>query len=718
MSKNSYLVRKSILIILCLLLYSIFFVGCKKGNKEADSVAENIVEESSKEDKEPVKEETTNEPEDESLSVDYTFLHPVKKKYTYLSYTDKYKKKVEYYAEALILNSEEGKEYKELSEALSAKDTKDASQNEESFISSNKDYDEQYLEMDEEYRDDYFENMYFQSHDKVYPVRADDVVFSDLHYSFGYFGGAHPYTVFYTENYDTKTGRELDIKDVVKDFDKLEALIREELKEYEDAIEENLINDFFEMIKKGETEYVWNIGYEDITFYFNQYCLGPYASGYQIVHIPFDKNRDIIDEKYINTPDQYILTFIDGDDLYADINGDGQKEKVSMSGYADENNNAYHLYVYVDDNPYEIKVDNCINVDSYLVREKGGDCIISCETSSENEDTLKKYEFKEDKLIQTETLTDGGLKKYDGIFSERVYGDKTSFSCQSEDVLTSKEQINSFTIEKIDNVEYKRVTYDTEKAVEEEESPADTCVSYYINNPNNGYYYYMPETRESAKNYTLTEVLKEPNDITDIDEWFAKYELNDRKNNNSSEYKPALKNEYNADTHSGYILELYDKNSNELKYKLDLSDFYYPIRTSDCQGIRDGWLPEYRYCIVERNIAYISLFHMTYAETMPYNAYIIAVDLSDGKLIFKSDPLTCNSFTFEIIDDSIFCGYGFTNEPDFIYQLNKLNGTVRDTVPVKSAPDYIFYRDKKLYVRTYDTDYIFEVGYPRVMKMR
>ena len=105
----------------------------------------------------------------------------------------------------------------------------------------------------------------------------------------------------------------------------------------------------------------------------------------------------------------------------------------------------------------------------------------------------------------------------------------------------------------------------------------------------------------------------------------------------------------------------------------------------------------------------LSVSHLTYAESAPSNAYIMAISLDDYSVIWKSEPLVCNSYNFEIVDDIIFTGYGFTAEPDYLFQIDRLTGRVLEKYKINSRADYIIYKDDKLYVRTYDTDYIFEV---------
>ncbi|HHU97574.1 MAG TPA: hypothetical protein GXX67_10005 [Petrimonas sp.] len=124
----------------------------------------------------------------------------------------------------------------------------------------------------------------------------------------------------------------------------------------------------------------------------------------------------------------------------------------------------------------------------------------------------------------------------------------------------------------------------------------------------------------------------------------------------------------------------------------------------------DDWLMSIRWAAIEDNILYVSNTHPTYAETTNgINAFITAIDLSDYQALWRSDYLVSNAYNFEIIGDNIVCGYGFTNEPDFIYILDKYTGKKLHTIKVATGPDYIIRKDDKLYVRTYNRDYLFGI---------
>ncbi|MBN1433897.1 hypothetical protein JW921_04000 [Candidatus Fermentibacterales bacterium] len=109
-------------------------------------------------------------------------------------------------------------------------------------------------------------------------------------------------------------------------------------------------------------------------------------------------------------------------------------------------------------------------------------------------------------------------------------------------------------------------------------------------------------------------------------------------------------------------------------------------------------------------ILYVSHFHRTYAESSGgLNACITAIDLDDMSVLWRSQPLVSNSENFLVIGDTIVTGYGFTNEADYVYLLDRRTGEVYDRVDVRSAPEYLVHEGEMLYVRCYDADYEFEI---------
>jgi hypothetical protein len=108
------------------------------------------------------------------------------------------------------------------------------------------------------------------------------------------------------------------------------------------------------------------------------------------------------------------------------------------------------------------------------------------------------------------------------------------------------------------------------------------------------------------------------------------------------------------------------------------------------------------------DILYVNLIYGGYSSEMPSSGYMAAIDLNTHTLLWRSQPLVCNSKNFLIRDGAVICGYGFTQEPDYIYILDAGNGTTKDRIEINSAPDYFCMNDSgELRVATYDTDYTF-----------
>jgi hypothetical protein len=94
------------------------------------------------------------------------------------------------------------------------------------------------------------------------------------------------------------------------------------------------------------------------------------------------------------------------------------------------------------------------------------------------------------------------------------------------------------------------------------------------------------------------------------------------------------------------------------------------------------------------------------------NGYLLAFDPDSGRLLWMSDPLVGNLTNFAVLGRSIVTGYGFTGEPDFLHVVDLGTGAIEQKVKLKSAPEYILVKDERLYVRTYDTDYVFRGQQP------
>jgi hypothetical protein len=247
-----------------------------------------------------------------------------------------------------------------------------------------------------------------------------------------------------------------------------------------------------------------------------------------------------------------------------------------------------------------------------------------------------------------------------------------------------------------------------------------------------------PTSRQAE--FSLTLLSKKSNDVIDVNKWFNvnSLKLPEYKSDFSNIYNFKMigipdgiplswnnlklnkgimgQNEriylYGKDFSSAKILLITDVFSSEIHHFLDFSSFNHAPNTKSTSDEFDFVFQSIRWATVVDNVLYVSHSAGGYAyETKGMNGYISAIDLSDNHILWTSKPLVNNAGNFEILDNSIICGYGFTEEPDFLYVLDRGNGRQQSKISLDSGPDYIIRKDNVLYVRTYNKDYQFSINF-------
>lgn len=100
---------------------------------------------------------------------------------------------------------------------------------------------------------------------------------------------------------------------------------------------------------------------------------------------------------------------------------------------------------------------------------------------------------------------------------------------------------------------------------------------------------------------------------------------------------------------------------------------------------------------------------VTNGYAQPDSCFMFAYDLENNKLLWRSGDQICNTMNFIVKKDVIICGYGFTSEKDYLYQLNLHTGEVIASLELKKQPDLLVPQDNMLYVHTYSYNYTIEM---------
>ena len=251
----------------------------------------------------------------------------------------------------LVLSDEEAAAYPELNQALTLEyDTlKKSTQEDLNKLKESAEEMVEYMQGDD--------NMQLIAEYAPYVLRADENVVSYEQFYDDYYGGAHGYHSYAGFTFDTKTGKKLDLYDVITGEESVKAGIIQELKNKyasEDGLVENNTPEedadtFFEYVdsKDQSGAVAWSLGADRLNIYYNPYNIGSWALGIVSVSLPFEKYPDAVKEEYKMGPSDYSVKIGIYADYSADIYNDGSFSDVSVypDGTDDYANSALRIQI-------------------------------------------------------------------------------------------------------------------------------------------------------------------------------------------------------------------------------------------------------------------------------------------------------------------------------------------------------------------------------------
>ncbi|WP_270233956.1 hypothetical protein [Clostridium fessum] len=195
---------------------------------------------------------------------------------------------------------------------------------------------------------------------------------------------------------------------------------------------------------------------------------------------------------------------------------------------------------------------------------------------------------------------------------------------------------------------------------------------------------------DAVSSLTLKIVSEEENGIDFANEWYESKQLSLPMV--GKEWNNFYDDEYQY-IWSGDALYIYENISGNCLYVLE-----YPT---------DKWyINGNNACLLDDIFYGISV---TNGYAQPDSCFMFAYDLENNKLLWRSGDQTCNTMNFIVKKDVIICGYGFTSEKDYLYQLNLHTGEVIASLELKKQPDLLVPQDNMLYVHTYSYNYTIEM---------
>lgn len=173
--------------------------------------------------------------------------------------------------------------------------------------------------------------------------RADDLAVSLLGDSYTDFGFIKDYRAFHGITFDSITGKELTLEDVITDMDGVITVIKEELNSHRTNIEflcETAVDDFFANATYDSIS--WTLDYNGVTFYFMPGDICSY--GTQSATVSFAAHPELFEEKYISEPKEYITQLPKDASFFADLDDTNDLEEIYCSGSYDRAGRFYSSY--------------------------------------------------------------------------------------------------------------------------------------------------------------------------------------------------------------------------------------------------------------------------------------------------------------------------------------------------------------------------------------
>lgn len=165
-------------------------------------------------------------------------------------------------------------------------------------------------------------------------TRADSKVLSFINAETAYLGGAHGSYYEDAVVFDSETGKELKLTDVITDLDAVYQRVKNSLKEnYEketffEGYEEWLEEMFYEPEGAMSSPLEWVLTMEGLEFRFSPYVLGPWVAGTFEVKLPYAGNEELFVTEYLCTVKHPIRKIAPDEVFYVDTDWDGIEDKV------------------------------------------------------------------------------------------------------------------------------------------------------------------------------------------------------------------------------------------------------------------------------------------------------------------------------------------------------------------------------------------------------
>ncbi|MCQ2406354.1 MAG: hypothetical protein MJ067_03975 [Oscillospiraceae bacterium] len=254
----------------------------------------------------------------------------------------------------------------------------------------------------------------FEDSTKLYATRTDSSIFSVRAEYYGYSGGVHGYYGTGGLCYDSKTGKRLTLSDIISDRETFVSALtdiffmeNEELFENEWVTKETL-SEYISACFDNDDSKNFFMDYEGLSLAINPYEIMSYAGGRVIARLYYADYPELFKNSYEIVPDSYITpVFIEGEDYFTDLDGDGSRERLSYSPDIGEYDYYYGVYLGIDGKEKYFNAW-CYDAEGFYVKAPGVESLYFFCYGDNDIEYLAVYDISAGTVIEADSSFYGG----------------------------------------------------------------------------------------------------------------------------------------------------------------------------------------------------------------------------------------------------------------------------------------------------------------------
>ena len=176
-------------------------------------------------------------------------------------------------------------------------------------------------------------------------------------------------------NFDTQTGQQLKITDVITDMSKVPELVKKELTSHMwsvDFYSETAVEDYFKAMSPEDLS--WTLDYNGVTLYFADGMFAEEGNGKSAATLTFEQYPELFYEKYMRVPDAYMVRMSVGDSFFVNLDNEQDVEELAIwAGHEPGEDYYYDFGIYTDqDAVYYYEDLFAYDLNPYYVRTVDG----------------------------------------------------------------------------------------------------------------------------------------------------------------------------------------------------------------------------------------------------------------------------------------------------------------------------------------------------------